>query len=108
MALPPMTPEKRADAMAAAARARRDRAEVRNRLKYGQGSLAEVIQEGQQVESIGKMKVTALLESMPGVGKVRAAQIMEQVGISPTRRVRGLGPQQTKALVDLFETPGPR
>ena len=27
---------------------------------------------------IGKMKVSALLESLPGVGKVRARQIMER------------------------------
>lgn len=97
-----MTPQMRADAMAASAQARRDRAEVRNRLKYGQGSLADVIEEGQRVDSIGKMKVSVLLASMPGVGKVRAAQIMEEVGIMPNRRVRGLGAQQTKALVEMF------
>jgi len=35
---------------------------------------------------------------MPGVGKVRAQKIMERVGISPTRRVRGLGVNQRRAL----------
>ena len=102
MGLPPMTPQMRAEAMAASAQARRDRAEVRNRLKYGQGSLAKVIAEAQRVDSIGKMKVSVLLESMPGVGKVRAAQIMEDLGIMASRRVRGLGPQQARALIELF------
>ena len=37
------------------------------------------------------MKVSALLESMPGVGKVRAKQIMERLGIAESRRVRGPG-----------------
>ena len=53
--------------------ARRERAAVKNRLKYSQGSLAEVIAEGRENDVIGKMKVSALLESMPGVGRVRAA-----------------------------------
>ena len=54
--------------------------------------------EGGNNEVIGKMKVSALLESLPGVGKVRARQIMERIGISETRRVRGLGANQTSAL----------
>ena len=53
-------------------------------------------------DTIGKLKVVALLESLPGVGKVKARAIMAEVGISETRRVRGLGPHQAKALVDRF------
>ena len=98
MALPPLTPEQRAAALEKAAVARRERAEVKNRLKHGGTSLANVIKEGQENEIIGKMKVSALLESMPGVGKVRAKQIMERLGISETRRVRGLGTNQIAAL----------
>ncbi|HUR74503.1 MAG TPA: integration host factor, actinobacterial type, partial [Sporichthya sp.] len=70
MALPPLTPEQRAAALEKAAIARRERAEVKNRLKHSGASLAQVIKEGQENEIIGKMKVSALLESMPGVGKV--------------------------------------
>ncbi|MGQ0630564.1 MAG: integration host factor, actinobacterial type [Sporichthyaceae bacterium] len=98
MALPPLTPEQRAAALAKAAIARRERAEVKNRLKHGGATLAEVIKEGQNNEIVGKMKVSALLESMPGVGKVRAKQTMERLGISETRRVRGLGTNQIAAL----------
>lgn len=98
MALPPLTPEQRAAALAKAAIARKERAEVKNRLKHSGASLAQVIKEGQENEIVGKMKVSALLESMPGVGKVRAKQIMERLGISETRRVRGLGTNQIAAL----------
>ena len=49
-------------------------------------------------ETVGKMKVSSVLESMPGVGKVRARKIMEEIGISESRRVRGLGAQQMAAL----------
>lgn len=108
MALPPLTPEQRAAALEKAAVARRERAEVKNRLKYAQGSLAEAIDEGHQVESIGKMKVSALLESLPGVGKVRARKVMDEIGISESRRVRGLGPHQVRALVERFDARAPR
>lgn len=98
MALPPLTPEQRSAALEKAAIARRERAEVKNRLKHSGASLTQVIKEGQENEIIGKMKVSALLESLPGVGKVRAKQIMERLGISETRRVRGLGTNQIAAL----------
>ncbi|WP_448631640.1 integration host factor, actinobacterial type [Cellulomonas soli] len=97
-----MTPEQRAAALQKAAAARQARAEVKNRLKYSQGTLSEVITLGQQDETIGKLKVLALLESLPGVGKVKARAIIEEIGISETRRVRGLGPHQVKALVERF------
>ena len=103
MALPPLTPEQRAAALAKAAVARRERAAAKNRLKYSQGSLAEVITEGKDNEVIGKMKVSALLESLPGVGRVRARQIMDEVGISESRRVRGLGSNQAAALIARFD-----
>lgn len=98
MALPPLTPEQRAAALEKAAAARRERAEVKNRLKHSGASLHEVIKSGQENDVIGKMKVSALLESLPGVGKVRAKQIMERLGISESRRVRGLGSNQIASL----------
>lgn len=102
MALPPLTPEQRAKALEKAAEARAVRAEVKNRLKYSGGKLSEVIAEGQKDDAIGKLKVLALLESLPGVGKVTARTVMTEVGISESRRVRGLGPQQIAKLVDRF------
>jgi len=98
VALPPLTPEQRSAALAKAAEARKIRAEVKNRLKHSGGSLSEVLRRGQTDPVVAKMRVTALLESMPGVGKVRARQIMERLGISESRRVRGLGANQTAAL----------
>ncbi|GAA4985081.1 integration host factor, actinobacterial type [Kineococcus glutinatus] len=106
MALPPLTAEQRAAALEKAAAARRERAQVKNRLKYAGGSLDEVIKQGQEDEVVGKMKVSALLESLPNVGKVRARQIMAEIGISESRRVRGLGAHQIAALVERFGTAG--
>jgi transposase len=98
LALPPLTPQQRAEALAKAAAARRERAEVKNRLKHSGASLVDVLRQGQAGGVMGKMKVSALLESMPGVGKVRAREIMERLGIAPTRRVRGLGANQVASL----------
>lgn len=98
MPLPSLTPEQRAAALEKAAAARRERAEVKNRLKHSGASLAEVVREGQKNDVVGKMKVAALLESMPGVGKVRARQIMKRLNIAESRRVRGLGANQVAAL----------
>jgi len=102
VALPQLTPEQRAEALAQSAVARRERAAVKNRLKYAQGLLSEVIADGKNNEIVGKMKVSALLEALPGVGKVRARQIMEEIGISESRRVRGLGTNQVAALIERF------
>ncbi len=60
--------------------------------------MSDVMSQGRTDDIVGKMKVTALLESMPGVGKVRARQIMARLGISESRRVRGLGANQVAAL----------
>jgi transposase len=100
VALPALTAEQRAEALEKAAAARRARAEVKARLKDSQTSVAEVIRQGQEDEVIGKMKVSSLLEALPGIGKVRAQQIMAEIGIAPTRRLRGLGPQQVSTLVE--------
>ena len=98
MALPPLTPDQRAAALEKAAKARKDRAEVKNNLKRGAITLPSVLKQGQTDDTVGKMKVSALLEAMPGVGKVRAQQIMERLGIAESRRVRGLGANQRAAL----------
>jgi signal recognition particle GTPase len=98
VALPPLTPDQRAAALEKAAQARKDRAEIKNNLKRGAVTLTDVLNQGQTDDTVGKMKVSALLESMPGVGKVRAQQIMERLGIAESRRIRGLGAKQRAAL----------
>ncbi|MCU1693799.1 MAG: uncharacterized protein JWM64_2890 [Frankiales bacterium] len=104
MPLPTLTPEQRAAALEKAAEARRARAALKVQLKSSGTSLADVLVSGETDEVVGKMKVVAVLESMPGVGKVRAQQIMERLEISPSRRVRGLGVKQREALQREFGT----
>ena len=97
---PPLTPEQRAAALEKAKEARAARAEIKARLKMGTLRLDQALKSDDP--NIGKLKVVPLLESLPGVGKVKARAIISEIGISETRRVRGLGPHQVKALVDRF------
>jgi hypothetical protein len=106
VALPPLTPEQRTAALEKAAPARQDRAEIKDNLKRGETTLTAVLDRGQTDDTAGKMKVSALLESMPGVGKVRAQQIMERLGIAESRRIRGLGAKQRAALEAEFSGEG--
>ena len=102
MSLPPLTPEQRASALESAARARKVRAEVKANLKHGTTTLPDVLRYAAGDDVLAKMKVSALVQAMPGVGKVRAAQIMERLGIAGSRRVRGLGPVQRQAREEEF------
>ena len=94
MALPQLTDEQRAAALQKAAAARRARAQLKERLKRGGTTLEQVLADAENDEAVAKLKVSALLESLPGVGRVRAAALMEQFEIAPGRRVRGLGERQ--------------
>nr|WP_221195308.1 integration host factor, actinobacterial type [Hoyosella altamirensis] len=98
-----MTDEQRAAALAKAAEARRARAELKDRLKRGGTDLKQVLADAETDEILGKMKVSALLEALPKVGKVKARDIMTELEIAPTRRLRGLGERQRKALLQRFD-----
>ncbi len=77
--------------------ARTKRAEIKQRLKMSTMSLAEALDSDDP--NVGKLKVVSMLESLPGVGKVKARALMEKIGIADNRRVQGLGAQQRKALL---------
>ncbi|MFV2039850.1 MAG: integration host factor, actinobacterial type [Acidimicrobiales bacterium] len=103
MAAPPvLTDQERRAALEKAAVARRVRAELKQRLKMGSISLAEVLEQASEDDIVGKTKVLAILESLPGVGKVKARRLMEEIGIAQSRRLRGLGDQQRASLLNAF------
>jgi hypothetical protein len=103
MPLPPaLSPEQRQAALEKATEARRVRAELKERLKMGSLTLSELLDQAESDEIVAKMKVLAVLESLPGVGKKKARRTMDEIGISDSRRVRGLGAQQREALLKSF------
>jgi hypothetical protein len=96
-----LTEEQRRQALEKAAIARRKRADLKEQLKSGSTSLKELLERTTD-EIVGKMKVTSVLESLPGVGRVRARKIMERLDISESRRMRGLGAKQKENLLSEF------
>jgi signal recognition particle GTPase len=99
MPLPPaLSPEQRQAALDKAAAARRERAELKDKLKMGSLTLKELLDQAGANDVIGKMKMVAVLESLPGLGKVKARRLMDEVGISETRRIQGLGANQRTTL----------
>ncbi|NQV07994.1 integration host factor [bacterium] len=100
MAGPPqLTPEQRSQALEMAAEARRARAEVKELLKSGAMTLVELLESAETDKTLAGMKVKAVLSSLPGLGKVKSARLMEDLGISENRRIRGLGSKQREALL---------
>ena len=99
----------RADARATPSRPREGRGRAsrsaprsRSELKAGVLSLEQLFEEGDEDDTLAKLKVVSVLESMPGVGKVRARRLMEELDISESRRLRGLGDNQRKKLLQRF------
>lgn len=100
MALPQLTDEQRKAALEKAAAARHARAELREKIKKGETTLKDVLESDDPIAS--RMKVSALIESLPGYGKAKATKIMDELGISSTRRVKGLGARQREQLLVVF------
>ena len=103
MPLPELDAASRRQALEKAAEARKVRAELKQQLKSGEIGFAEVLRRADTDEVVGKTRVSAVLEALPKVGKVRARRLMERLDISPSRRLRGLGANQREKLLREFE-----
>lgn len=99
MALPKLSEADRKAALEKAAKARQERAELRRKIKSGEISFAEVMERADD-PVIGRMKVSALIESLPGFGRAKAQKLMEELEISESRRVQGLGARQRESLME--------
>ncbi len=109
MPVPPaLTPEQRAHALIKAGHARRARADVKAKVKTGLLGISEVLTLAKLEPAIAKLRVSELLEALPGVGKIRAAAIMERLAISSPRRIQGLGIHQRAELISEFKPAGQR
>lgn len=97
--IPPLSDEQRSQARSAATQARRRRAEMKEDLRSGRRSLAQVLAVAENDDVIAHAKVVDVLKSLPRVGSVRAERVMGRLDIAPNRRLRGLGRHQSAALV---------
>lgn len=98
MPVPALTHDQRVAASAKAVHIRTTRARVKTQLKSGQISLRDLLAVAQVDDIVAGMRVVSVLESLPGIGHVKAAALMERCGVAASRRLRGLGPHQAAAL----------
>ena len=75
---------------------------MKSLFKMGSISMSELLARSDDEVILAKMKLLAVLESLPKLGKAKARRTMEEVGISESRRLRGLGTQQRAELVARF------
>ena len=99
MAIPKLSEEERKAALEKAKEARIKRAEVREQLKAGKITLEQVI-DMRDDPIVGRMKVSTLIETLPGYGKAKSEKIMNELQIAESRRLRGLGDRQRAALLE--------
>lgn len=97
--VPELTHRQRLDGAIALKESRRKRAEVTHLLETGLISIKEALDD----ERASRMYVRRLIASVPGLDQKEADEIMLQVGIAPTRRVRGLGVHQRERLVSVID-----
>ena len=102
MPAPKMTDEQRSAALARAAEARRVRAEIKQLLKTGSLTLEDVFARAEEDDLVAGIKVSALVVSMPHMGKVKAKRLLEELRIADNRRLRGLTDRQRGDLLASF------
>ena len=99
MALPQLSDEQRKEALAKAAEARKARAALREQIKSGEKTVADVLADVDD-PVVARMRVSMFIESLPGYGKAKAAKLMEELDISASRRIKGLGTRQRDELLE--------
>lgn len=100
MATPELSDEQRAAALVKATAVRSARRVFKEKLAAGEFTLGDAISQAKADEALAGIRVHDLVQCLPGIGPKRATQIMEEIGISSARRVRGLGQHQVAALIE--------
>ena len=83
------------------AEVRRERAALKRRLKAGEISLRNVLNDEGNVAA--KIRLFAFLKNCSGVGAVGARALLRALGLSETRTIRSLGPVQKARILTAVE-----
>lgn len=102
MGVPERTDDQRRAALEQAQQVRRTRADIKQMLKTGEASLAELLARADDSDVVARMRVSDVLRALPRMGPVRSRRLMERLDIAASRRLGGLGPRQREALLDEF------
>ena len=99
--LPPrLSRRSRRKAGESAVKARQERAKVKELITNGELFFFDLFED--ERKSVKRMKLMDLLQSVPGIGKVRAEIVMGKAQISPSRRIGGVGKRQLEILRQEF------
>jgi transposase len=99
-AVPPLNPEQRTEALRKARAVRSKRRAFKDRVTAGDQAIGAAIALARSDEALSGIKTLDLLQSLPGIGPRTAEAIMAEVGIAPSRRLRGLGEHQVALLIE--------
>ena len=103
-AIPPkLTMEQRKAALEKAGIVRKKRAQVKQELRAGELTFVGLLERAENDEDLSGIKVLSVLESIPGIGKVKARRRLKELNISEVRRVKGLSVKQRNALLSQFQ-----
>ena len=80
--------------------ARQERASVKEQVALGEIYFFDLFKD--ERKAIARMKLIDLLQSVPGIGQSRADVILKRTGISPSRRIGGVGHRQLDLLRQEF------
>ena len=94
--LPVLTDEQRRKNLEKAAAVRKERKVLLDLVRDG----SVTFEQASADPRYWRIPVVRLLIAVPGVGKAKATQLMTEAGISPTRRVKGLGCRQRDYIID--------
>ena len=99
--LPPrLSGRSRREAGINAVKARQERAKIKEMIKNGEIFFFDLFDDERQ--SVKRMKMMDLLTAVPGIGKTRAELIIGRAGMSPSRRIGGVGSRQLEQLRQEF------
>lgn len=100
MGMPPLNAEQRQEALRKARDVRSRRRAFKDRMEAGDQAIAAAIALARSDEALAGIRTVDLLQSMPGIGPRKAEAIMAEIGIAPSRRLRGLGEHQVASLIE--------
>lgn len=96
-------PVDRVAASKAAVAARRARAEVKARIASGAARPLDVLAAAAGEHPAATLRVTQFLKSIPHIGVTKTERILDELRISPVKRLGGLGKKQRQRLEAFLE-----
>ena len=97
---PALSNDQRMAALDKAKVARETRAKIREDVKAGKLTVKQVLDMRSTDEFVARMKVSALIEALPGYGKAKTEKVMAELKIAESRRLKGLGERQEAELIN--------